>query len=278
MTPTNDQASVGADGEMECWPAVRTVERANWQAGELTPNSDQVAEEIAIALVYNGISHAVMIATPCHLRDFALGFSLTEGILASDEELLDYEVVRAPRGLEVRLTILEQAFQKLKHRRRNLAGRTGCGICGAESLEYAIQAPPVLSRGHTISHQAIDRAVSKLPAAQLLQQKTGGVHAAALCSPAGDIRLVREDVGRHNALDKLIGAIVAQNRQMDGFILMSSRASYEIVVKTAMVNIPLLVTVSAPTGLAIDLAEKCGMTLVGFTSAGRHAVYSGHVI
>ena len=252
------------------------VTRTVWNAGEVNEGTDNVATETAVAMVYNGISHVVMMATPADLKDFALGFSLSEGILTSPKQLLDCEQAETDKGIELALTITAEPFAKLKERRRNLVGRTGCGLCGAESLEQAITAPNSITAELTISHKALQRAIAALGGEQQLQQQTGAVHGAAWCSPEGEIQVLREDIGRHNALDKLLGAISRQEQEA-GFVLVTSRASYEMVAKTASANIPLLAAVSAPTSLAIELAEQSGLTLVGFSRTGRHVIYTnGH--
>ncbi|MDA9096088.1 formate dehydrogenase accessory sulfurtransferase FdhD [Porticoccaceae bacterium] len=263
------------------------VSRVIWKAGETVEGTDWVATETAVALVYNGISHVVMMATPADLEDFALGFSLSEGILQSAKQLLDCEVTETDKGIELALTITAEPFAKLKEKRRNLVGRTGCGLCGAESLDQAITEPAMVTTELTLSHEALQKASSALAAQQKLQQQTGAVHGAAYCNQQGEILLVREDVGRHNALDKLLGALAKKQHEQDkeqqqeqaqdkepGFVLITSRASYEMVAKTTSANIPLLAAVSAPTSLAIELAEKSGLTLVGFTRTGRHVVYA----
>ena len=249
------------------------VARAVWNAGEISEGSDYVATETAVAMVYNGISHVVMMATPADLKDFALGFSLSEGILTSAKQLLDCEQIATDKGIELALTITAEPFVKLKERRRNLVGRTGCGLCGAQSLEQAITTATSISAELSISHSALQRAIAALGGEQQLQQQTGAVHGAAWCSKGGEILLLREDVGRHNALDKLLGAISKQE-STEGFVLVTSRASYEMVSKTASANIPLLAAVSAPTSLAIELAETAGLTLVGFSRTGRHVIYA----
>ena len=249
------------------------VARTVWNAGELIEGNDAVATETPVAMVYNGISHVVMMATPADLHDFALGFSLSEGILTSPKQLLDCEELVTDNGIELALSITAEPFAALKERRRNLVGRTGCGLCGAESLAQAITTPNNISAQLTMSHEALQQAIAALGGVQRLQQQTGAVHGAAWCNPAGEILLVREDVGRHNALDKLLGAI-SQQPSDEGFVLVTSRASYEMVAKTASANIPLLAAVSAPTSLAVELAETAGLTLVGFSRAGRHVVYA----
>lgn len=249
------------------------VTRVIWKAGEIAEGTDWVATEIAIALVYNGISHVVMMVTPADLEDFALGFSLSEGILQSAKQLLDCEVTETDKGIELALTITAEPFAKLKEKRRNLVGRTGCGLCGAESLDQAITEPAMVTTELALSHEALQKASSALAAQQKLQQQTGAVHGAAWCSKEGEILMLREDVGRHNALDKLLGAISKQE-PTEGFVLVTSRASYEMVSKTASANIPLLAAVSAPTSLAIELAETAGLTLIGFSRTGRHVIYA----
>ena len=251
------------------------VTRVIWKAGETVEGTDWVATETAVALVYNGISHVVMMATPADLEDFSLGFSLSEGILESAKQLLDCEVTETDKGIELALMITAEPFAKLKEKRRNLVGRTGCGLCGAESLDQAITEMAMVTAELALSHEALQKVSSALAAQQKLQQQTGAVHGAAYCNQQGEILLVREDVGRHNALDKLLGALAKkQHEQERGFVLVTSRASYEMVSKTTSANIPLLAAVSAPTSLAIELAEKSGLTLVGFTRTGRHVVYA----
>lgn len=249
------------------------VQATVWSGGEVTRVDDQIAAEVPVAMVYNGISHVVMMATPADLEDFALGFSLSEGILSSPKQLLGFEQIEGEKGIELALTITAEPFAKLKQRRRNLVGRTGCGLCGAESLDQAMSRKSPVDRELCVSHQALQKAVSSLASWQKLQQQTGAVHGAAWCGVDGEILLVREDVGRHNALDKLLGAIFQQDL-IAGFVLVTSRASYEMVAKAATANIPLLAAVSAPTSLAVDLSEQCGVTLVGFSRAGRHVIYS----
>jgi len=231
--------------------------------GASTPTAELIAEEVPVALVYNNISHAVMMATPADLRDFGLGFSLSEGILAGKDELMDIGVSESEAGIEVRMAIAIERFRALRERRRTLAGRTGCGICGVESLEQAVRPVPPVTATTTIPADAIYAALAELPQRQAVNQLTRSVHAAAWVNRAGRIQLVREDVGRHNALDKLIGAMAW--RGLDpaaGFALITSRCSVEMVQKAAAVGIPVLVAISAPTALARRMAEGCGLTLV----------------
>lgn len=241
-----------------------------WYANE---GNDVLAREVPVALVYNGISHAVMMATPEDLEDLALGFSLSEGILAHRHECYDLEVRQEPQGLAVQLTIASQRLAELKGRRRSLAGRTGCGLCGTEALEQAIR-PIARVQAPTLADAAIQRSLEALAGHQVLQAATGATHGAAWCDGLGRIRLVREDVGRHNALDKLIGALARQGGPSeDGFVLVSSRASYEMVHKSASAGIGALVAVSAATALAVEQARAAGLLLVGFARPGRHLIY-----
>lgn len=244
----------------------RTIVRH--QGDVATPGHDFVAEEFPVALVYNGISHAVMMCTPRDLEEFAVGFTLTEGIVASAADIYDMEVLMHADSAEVHLTIAQPALLKLKNQRRTLAGRTGCGVCGIESLELLdLKAEKMTPPRQPVPASAavIARAARELMPHQTLMQKTGGVHAAAWCRADGAVLKVFEDVGRHNGLDKLIGHLALKKIAMDdGFVFLSSRASYELVRKSARMNIPLLATISAPTTLAISIARDAGMTLVSF--------------
>ena len=250
------------------------VER--WVGDGATSCEDTVAEEMPIALVYNGFSHAVMMATPQDLEDFALGFSLSEGIAECAREIYDIDVVEHAQGSEVRIRLAGERFAGLREKRRAMAGRTGCGLCGIESLEQmARRSAGVVGRVGAVEAGALQRAQSELPSQQHLFQLTGAVHGAAWCRSDGAVELVREDVGRHNALDKLIGAIAGQRKAFDdGFVLMTSRASYEIVQKAAAVGIGVVAAVSAPTGMAVRVAQASGVTLIGFARGERHSVYS----
>lgn len=251
-----------------------TVTRWN-SNGESTIEQDHIAVEAAVALSYNGISHAVMMATPADLEDFALGFSLTEGILHSPSELYDLDAENHPEGIEVSMSISTQRITELKQRRRNLTGRTGCGLCGTESLCEAIKPVKTTSGLTDITDDAIQNAINSLHEYQVLQNLCGAVHGAAWCNTSGEIQFIREDVGRHNALDKLIGAIHRKSiATSEGFVLVTSRASYEMVQKTASQKIGALVAVSAPTSLAIDLAKDSGLKLIGFSRPGRHVSYT----
>ncbi|GAB1435573.1 formate dehydrogenase accessory sulfurtransferase FdhD [Sphaerotilus sulfidivorans] len=263
----------------------RPVERL--QAGRREPHVETLAEELPVALVYNGISHAVMLASPADLEDFALGFSLSEGIIDSPDDLLDAEILPADlgesvalagtteRGLSVELKVTLRCFMRLKERRRTLAGRTGCGLCGTESLAEAVRPVGREAACIEIEARALERAMAALPSHQHLQKATGAAHAAAWCAPDGEVLTLREDVGRHNALDKLIGALArAGTDPATGFVVVTSRASYEMVYKAAHAGFGLLAAVSAPTGLAVRTAEAAGLVLAGFVRGDRAVAYS----
>ena len=239
-----------------------------------------VAEEVAVALVYNGISHAVMMATPCDLEDFARGFSLSERIVDKPSEIYDIEVAdrrieSGGRGIEVQLEIASQRMAALLERRRSLAGRTGCGLCGVDSLEAALRPVPATRATATVSRAAIARAMAALPAQQRINKDNGATHAAGWASADGTLLAVREDVGRHNALDKLAGALAKLDRPTDGgFVVVTSRCSYEMVQKAAAIDAAAIAAVSAPTSLAIETAEQAGLALVAFVRDNRLTVYA----
>jgi phenylacetyl-CoA:acceptor oxidoreductase accessory protein len=246
-----------------------------WNDGIATHAEEVVAEEVPVALVYNGISHAVMLATPLDLEDFAIGFSLSECIVGRSGEILDLDVMERGNGIEVHMQLDAQRAHALKAHRRTLAGRTGCGLCGTESLDQLAGRAASVQSFAVLNPGALPRAMASLQGMQHLFHLTGAVHAAAWCDFNGGIHLVREDVGRHNALDKLIGALAVQRKGFgDGFVLMTSRASYEIVQKAAAVGIAVVAAVSAPTGMAVRVAIDSGVTLVGFVRGTRHCVYS----
>ena len=267
------------------------VNVTRWHNGVVSQATDKVAEEVPIALIYNGVSHAVMLATPQDLEDFALGFSLSEGILQSKSELYDVEIVTQPQGIELRLDVATECFVKLKERRRSLVGRTGCGLCGAESLEQALRLPeklPVKTSDLTentnpsfnaasslvVNANSMVAAFHAIQTKQVLQQATGATHACAWVGSNGEIQLLREDVGRHNAMDKLIGSLAKMPQKTDGFVLTSSRASVEMVQKVAIAGYVILAAISAPTGLAIRVAEAYGVTLVGFLRENQFVIYT----
>lgn len=236
---------------------------------------DDIAEEVPIAFVYNGISHAVMLASPSDLEDFALGFSIAEGIVENKSDVYGIEIIHQTNGIELQIDIASACFQSLKDKRRNLLGRTGCGLCGAENLDQALRLPEKkIAHLLTISESAMIKALQSIEASQTLQKKTGATHACAWVNEGGEIQIVREDVGRHNALDKLIGAIKRRDMTEQGFVITTSRASYEMVQKTVMLGASMLIAISAPTGLAIRSALKYGVCLVGFARAPEYVIYT----
>ena len=246
-----------------------------WRNGEVAEQTDAIAEEVPVALVYNDRPHVVMMATPRDLDDFALGFSLSEAIIGEAGELSSIETQTLIEGIEVRLRIPDSRAQALEARHRNLTGRTSCGLCGAQALEDAVRQPPHVGAGPSIDADVLHRALAQMHDRQPLNVATGATHAAAWANLNGDIVLLREDVGRHNALDKLIGAMAKRNERVDdGFLVVTSRASYEMVQKSATAGIALLAAISAPTALAIHLAEETGMTLIGFARPEGHVVYA----
>jgi FdhD protein len=251
----------------------RTARRLTAAGGEAL--DEIVAEEVAVALVYNGISHAVMMATPCDLEDLARGFSLTERIVDKASEIYDVEVEPVEGGIEVRLDIAAQRMVRLQERRRSLAGRTGCGLCGIDSIEAAMRPVTVVDATPPVSRAAIERAMAALPLEQRINRVNGATHAAGWARPDGALVAVREDVGRHNALDKLGGALARSGGlQPGGFVVVTSRCSYEMVHKAAALGAAAIAAVSAPTSLAIETAEQAGIALAAFVRDGRLTAYA----
>ncbi|HYC32689.1 MAG TPA: formate dehydrogenase accessory sulfurtransferase FdhD [Gemmatimonadales bacterium] len=260
---------LGYAGPLVGTPTVR------WEEGRPSEREEQIVEETPVAIVYNGIPHVVMMATPTDLEDFALGFSLTEELIGAREELERLEVERYGRGVEIKATVAAHRGDAIAERTRRLTGRTGCGICGADSVDAVLkQIHPVRGTG-PIRVSAVQRALEALTAQQPLNEASGAVHAAAWATADGALALVREDVGRHNALDKLIGAAVtAEVDPAAGFVVVTSRASFEMVQKATVLGAPLLAAISGPTGLAVRVARESGLTLVGFARRGRLNVYT----
>jgi FdhD protein len=233
------------------------------------------AEETPVALVYNGWPHVVMMCTPADLEDFAFGFTLTEQIVSEPGEVTSINAVRYSQGIEVEVIISQPAADALHDRGRSLVGRTGCGLCGVTTIEDALRAGKNVQAGQAIAPAAIFRAAEGLPAFQRYNEGTGAMHAAGWATPDGQVVLAREDVGRHNALDKLIGAMTrAQIDPADGFAVVTSRASYELVQKCGVARIALLAAISRPTGLAVRMAEAAGITLVGLVRGHSANAYS----
>ncbi|MBJ8826219.1 formate dehydrogenase accessory sulfurtransferase FdhD [Citrobacter europaeus] len=247
-----------------------------WKREDLQhPQPDEVAEEVPVALVYNGISHVVMMASPKDLEHFAIGFSLSEGIIESPQDIYAMDVVPSCNGLEVQVELSSRRFMGLKERRRALAGRTGCGVCGVEQLNDIGKPVQPLPFTQTFDLGHLDNALRHLPDFQPVGQLTGCTHAAAWVQPSGHLAGGHEDVGRHVALDKLLGRRAIEGEAwQQGAVLVSSRASYEMVQKSAMCGVEILFAVSAATTLAVEVAERCNLTLVGFCKPGRATVYT----
>ncbi|MDQ9205215.1 formate dehydrogenase accessory sulfurtransferase FdhD [Cronobacter sakazakii] len=245
-----------------------------WKRENLTTTEpDWLAEEVPVALVYNGISHVVMMASPKDLEIFALGFSLSEGIVESSHEIYGMDIIHGCNGIEIQVELSSRRFMELKARRRNLAGRTGCGVCGVEQLNDILRPLAPLPFTQTFSLDNLDGALRQLASVQPVGELTGCTHAAAWLTPQGDIAGGHEDVGRHVALDKLLGRR-AREAWQQGAVLVSSRASYEMVQKAATCGVEILFAVSAATTLAVEVAERCNLTLVGFSRPGRATIYT----
>lgn len=251
-----------------------TVQR--WRDGEIERVVDYVAEEVPVALVYHGVPHVVMLATPANLEDLAVGFTLSESIVDSRAEIQSVEAAQRDDGaLEVRIGIAAAKFSELLRRQRNLTGRTGCGVCGAQTVEDAIRQPTPVRGGVEVDLTELHEVLLDLKHRQEINSRTGSVHAAAWVLPDSGIQLVREDVGRHNALDKVIGAVTRAGGDFSaGYFVITSRASYEMVQKAVTVGGTLLAAVSAPTAFAIRMAEASGLTLIGFAREHQHVVYA----
>lgn len=236
-----------------------------------------IPEETPVALVYDGATHAVMMATPADLEDFAVGFSVTEGIVASRAEIRELEIVAHDNGLEARMWLVPSSGRKHVERRRRITGPTSCGLCGVESLETAVTEPPRVGDTATATPAEIQKALAAMQPAQTLNVATRAVHAAAFWSSAatGAIAFVREDVGRHNALDKLVGAVTTAGLDpAKGFVLLTSRVSVEMVQKAAMLGAEIIVAVSAPTALALRVAERAGITLVAIARLDAFEIFT----
>ncbi len=254
----------------------RNVVRAAWCGNEATRGTRLIPEETPIALTYNRTAYAVMLATPADLEDFALGFSITEGLVRDASEIEELEVVAVEQGIELRMWLAPHRADRVGMRQRRLAGPSGCGLCGLESLADAVRKPPRIEPTVRFDAAAVHTALAALPAAQKLNQQTHAVHAAAFWHAQRGLVALREDVGRHNALDKLVGALARNNSGAvtEGLLLLSSRISVERVQKAAMLGAPVVVAVSAPTALALRVAEQAGITLVGIARSDGFEVFT----
>jgi FdhD protein len=256
-------------------PASADVTGVRIDAGSAESVTETLAEETPVTLAYNLAPHAVMMATPADLEDFAIGFSLTEGIVRAASDITRVSVVRYSRGIELQLDVPAELAASAGTRSRRLSGRTGCGICGAGSVDEVLRELPSVRSDARVDPCAVTRAMRELAERQPLNAATGAVHAAAFARLDGTLVHVREDVGRHNALDKLVGAVVRTDADArDGFVVITSRGSFELVQKAAILGVPLLAAVSAPTALAVRVAHSVGLTLVGFARDERMTVYT----
>ena len=240
----------------------------------VTERQDTLAKEVPVALVYNDIAHTVMMCSPRDLEDFAMGFSLTEGIIDKPADIYGIDIEEVCNGIEARIELATRCFVALKDHRRTLTGRTGCGICGAEQIQQVYKNVAKLDRTLTLNVRQFDTCLQQLYEAQELGKQTGSTHAAAFFTVDGKLLAIREDVGRHVALDKLLGWHAKADKPQ-GFIVVTSRASYEMVQKTVSCGIEMLIAISAATDLAVQMAEQYNLTLVGFAREGRATIYSG---
>lgn len=275
MTQSTVAPFIAADSALAAGQSTRTVWRQK-RHGASIAEDDQLATEVPIALQYNGISHAVLLATPTFLEDLVMGFSFTEGIIRTADDIYDVVIDQDERGYVLNIEIASACLNQLKQRRRQLAGRTGCGLCGLESLnEVQRDLAPVAPPAQAYNPTAIFNALDQLRNLQPLHQITGATHAAGWADTNGTIQVVREDVGRHNALDKLIGHLLTHQTNVgNGLVVVSSRASFEMVQKTAALGASALVAVSAPTTYATQVADDLGLLLVAFGREKQFSAYS----
>jgi FdhD protein len=254
---------------------VRSVCRQVWRDGNLSDGTRLIPDETAIALTYNGGTYAVMMGTSKDLRDFAIGFSLNEGIVQFAKEIVSLDIVDIDDGIELRMWLASSHAELINERRRHIAGPTGCGICGIESIAEAVRPPTVVATGRSFTPQEIKTAMESIAPLQAITIETRAMHAAGFWTPARGIVALREDVSRHNALDKLAGALAqTKTAASDGLVLLTSRVSVEMVQKSAAMGAPMVVAVSAPTALAVRTAEAAGITLVAIARADGFEVFT----
>ena len=255
-------------------PVIRVL-RSIWRDSDRTQGERAIPEETAIAFTYNTASYAVMMATPQDLEDFAVGFSLTEGVISSIEAIESIDIVEEAMGVELRIWLKAPEAAEFLGRRRMMAGPTGCGLCGVESLTQAMRPPPKVGEGRAFAPEEVMSAVDALLPLQVLNQETRAVHAAGFWQPERGLVALREDVGRHNALDKLAGALPRSGVSVrDGVIVLTSRVSIEMIQKSAAIGAPIVVAVSAPTALAVRMADSCGMTLAAIARKDGFEVFT----
>jgi FdhD protein len=254
---------------------VRTVDRQVWRDGGPSRGRRAIPEETAIALTYNGGTYAVMMATPQNLRDFAVGFSLSEGIVQCPDDIRSLDIVDLDDGIELRMWLAPSRADRLNERRRHIAGPTGCGICGIESIAEAVRPAAIVAQGGGFSSQEVMTAMQSIPPLQTINVETRAVHAAAFWMPGRGTVALREDVGRHNALDKLAGALAQGRISTDqGMVLLTSRVSVEMVQKTAAMGAAVMVAVSAPTALAVRMADAAGITLAAIARGDGFEIFT----
>jgi FdhD protein len=268
-------ASLGADPGLGRAEPVSRAAFTRLDGARTATGESAVAEEVPVALVYAGRPHAVVMATPADLEDLAVGFTVTEGIVAHPTDVADLRVERHARGIEVRVAIPPADAVRLGERTRAIPARTGCGLCGVDAIDDAVRAVAPVASSLAVPRAALWRAARALEGGQRWNAETHAVHAAAWCTPDGACAVVREDVGRHNALDKVLGALWRAGRDpAEGFVVVTSRASVELVQKCATAGVPLLAAVSRPTALAIRMAERANVTLVGLLRGEGGNVYA----
>jgi FdhD protein len=254
---------------------VSPANRKAWRDGHLAEGVRLIPEETALAVTFNGGTYAVMMGTPQDLRDFAIGFSLNEGIVQSPDDIESIDIVELDDGIELRMWLSLDKASLLSERRRHIAGPTGCGLCGIESITEAVRPAAIVAKGRTFAPQEIMAAIASMPPLQKVNIETRAVHAAAFWTPARGIVALREDVGRHNALDKLAGALASDRVETsEGMVLLTSRVSVEMVQKTASIGAPLMVAVSAPTALAVRVANDAGITLAAIARSDGFEIFT----